>query len=224
MNHRWPCSSGTSGRPRIPLAEVPFVTLERCGYCGALWTCADRSIHRVTVDVAEATFGITIPVFDWAHLANESLTEPTPVRAIYAQLNGDALFRLVLSTDDASRVVRERGAILPSETLSTEELTPLDADAAVELVEATWGASAAAVLRLALETDLDPSVLRALDHIQALPVEEWGIAWQPRATAFAHVLRQNGPDPSARIRAALDAAIAEGVTSTRDLRAAGLID
>jgi hypothetical protein len=90
----------------------------------------------------------------------------------------------VLSTDDESWVVKERGAILPSEKLPTEGLTPLDADAAVELVATTWGAAA----------------------------------------AFAKILRASGPDPVVRVRTALEAALAESVTSTHDLRVAGFID
>jgi hypothetical protein len=237
MTHRWPCSPGSFGVPAIELGEVPFLSLRRCGYCGALWTFADRSIHRVSVDVAESTFGIEIPVFSWAEPAQP--TEPIEstqstesserrgadsVRAIHAQFNGDALYRMVLTTDEQSWEVRERGALIPSAHVSTDGIVLVDADEAVELAQATWGPSAGAVLRLGLETNLDQGVLRALDHIQALPVEDWTTAWQPRAAAFAEILRVHGPDRTTRIRAAIEAAIHEGVTSSHDLRVAGFID
>jgi hypothetical protein len=227
------CSPGSFGVPAIELGEVPFLSLRRCGYCGALWTFADRSIHRVSVDVAESTFGIEIPVFSWAEPAEAETTkatgttaptEPTVVRAIHAQFNGDALYRMVLTTDEQSWEVRERGALIPSADVLTGGIVLVDADEAVELAQATWGPSAGAVLRLGLETNLDQGVLRALDHIQALPVEDWTTAWQPRAAAFAEILRVHGPDRTTWIRAAIEAAIHEGVTSSHDLRVAGFID
>jgi hypothetical protein len=98
------------------------------------------------------------------------------------------------------------------------------AKTAVEVVTATWGSSAGAVLRLAIATDIDPSVLRVLDFIQHQPVADWNASWQPRAAHFADMLMDTTVSRDSAIGAAIDAALHEGSMSASDLRAAGLID
>jgi hypothetical protein len=226
MNHRWPCSPFAAYTAR--LAEVPFLYLERCASCGALWGVEEHSARRMSVDDAESTFGVAIPVFEWAETGN-----PAEVVALHAQLNQGALFGLVITTVDSSWSVAERGAFLPGLPGGGglgDGLIPVDLDAAAELADTTWGPGVAAALRLAIETNLDQGVLRVLDHIQAFfPADDTGSpwlrppAWHSRSAAFAEILRTNGPDRDTRIRAAVDAAIAEGAVSQRDLRAAGFV-
>jgi hypothetical protein len=220
MIHRWPCSPHESvGIAMVSLGDVPFLHLQRCEYCGALWAIGDRSAHRMSVDKAREIFDVEIPVLAWVEQA-----EPSQVTAVHAQLNGGALFQMLLTTEGAPRSVRERGAILPRGGTVAGEMVPLTATEAVTLATSTWGESAGAVLNLALETGIDPTLFRVLDLIQGFPVEDWEAGWQPRAARYADILGVAGLSQAERIRAAVEAAIREGVVSASDLRAAGLID
>jgi hypothetical protein len=88
----WPCSPNRTTTTR--LAEAPFVSLERCIECGALWEIHDRGARRTTVDFAQATFGVDVPVFSWA-----GKTKLGPVVALHARLNqGTQIVNLLLTS------------------------------------------------------------------------------------------------------------------------------
>jgi hypothetical protein len=212
MTHAWPCSLGSA----VTLGEVPWLSLKRCAICGSLWEVGERSMHRITADAALSTFGIVVPTFVWTDPGTSAAT------AIHAHLNGGSLFRLVLTTEAGPWGVRSRGTLFPDDGGPGSECTMVDAEEAIALATTTWGASAGAVFRLAIQTDMDQSVFRALDLIQALPVEDWDSAWQPRASSYADVMLAAGPDPMTRIRTAVAAATARGDLADGDRVAAGL--
>jgi hypothetical protein len=176
----------------------------------------DRGWRRLTVARAREVFGVEVAPFVRPELGGHH-----NVLGVHLALNEEALFRIVVATDDGHWQVGERGALMwmlwKGVVGELETATP---ERAVELAGQNWGAPAAAALRLALDSGFDPQQLGALDLAQALPRDDWEHPWQARTVEVVHAMFSAGSVSSARVDAALGVARSAGLTE-EDIRIGG---
>jgi len=212
--HAWPCTPAYQRCLR--LAEAPWTELLRCAGCGSLWRTLDRGWNRLTVAEARAEFGVEIPRFERSDLGG-----PQSILGVHLSLDDGQLHRVVVVTDVGHWQVGERGALMWIFWKDLDRLEPSTPEHAIELAGKQWGASAAAALSLALESGFDHRQLGALDLVHGFGRERWDRPWQPRTGAIVEAMFAAGPDPQARVDAALAYGRAEGYVGEEDIRAAG---
>ncbi|PXA72010.1 hypothetical protein [Cryobacterium arcticum] len=163
--HGYPCRGpgyAQNAYDHLPSA-APWIMLQRCRVCGALWEAADRSYHRLTPTAAQARFpDAVIPAFTLPP------AEPAdqPLR-YWAQLNQGAVYRLYLevtrSGDPEFWGVLHGGELRPLAALDAGPLELVERERFDELLLAAHGPVAAATVTCALTWGLHPLVLKALD-------------------------------------------------------------
>ncbi|MET0956460.1 MAG: hypothetical protein ABWY68_10965 [Cryobacterium sp.] len=163
--HGYPCRGpgyAQNAYDHLPSAE-PWVTLQRCRVCGALWEAADHSYRRLTPASAQSRFpdavipAVTLPPAEPAD----------PPLRYWAQLNQGAVYRLYLEVsrngDAEVWAVLHGGELRQLAALDAGPVEPVTQERFTELLLAAHGPVVLATVTCALTWGLHPRVLKALD-------------------------------------------------------------